>query len=152
MWYKVLTILFSVSWNLTGYVIQGTNYFNFLIVKPYNICDIRHQLFYFPYLETLQDMWYKVLTILFFLSWILTGYMIQGTNYFIFPILKPYRICETRHQLFYFPYHETLQDMWYKVLGILFSLSWNLVGYVIQSTIYFIFPILRTSRICDTRC
>jgi len=134
--------------NLTGYMIQGTSYFIFPILNPYRRYDTRYKLFYFPYPETLQDMWYTVLVVLLSLSWNLTGYVIQGTSYFIFPILNPYIICDTRYKLFYFPYSETLLDMWCKVLAILFSISWTLTSYVIHGTSYFIFPILKPYWIC----
>jgi hypothetical protein len=133
MWYKAITVLFSLSWNLTYYVIQGINYFIFPILKPSRICDTSYYLLEFPYLETFQDMWYQVLTISFSLSWHITGYMIQVLN-------------------IVFPYRETLQDMWYKVLTILFSPSWSLTGYVIQGTNYLIYPIMKPYRICDTMC
>ena len=63
--------------------------------------------------------------------------------------MNPYQICDTRHKLLYLQYHETLEDMWYKVLviylqypeplqdmwykvqSILFTISWNFTGYVI---------------------
>jgi hypothetical protein len=132
MWYQLLAISLSLSWNLTGCVIQVTCYFIYTILKPYRISDARYKLFYFPYPETLQDKWCKVLAILFSISWRLTGYVIQCTSHF-------------------FPYPENLQNMWYKVLVILFSLSWNLTGYMIKGTSYFIFHIPKTYGICDTR-
>ena len=97
-------------------MIQDTSYFIDNILKSYRICDTRYKLFYLQYHEPLQDMWYKVLVILFTISWNFTGYVIQGTSYFIYNIIKLYRICDTRYQLFYLQYHETLQDMWIYII------------------------------------
>ena len=75
------------------------NYVQLEMVYFYTIDDKSNVCKYnkYPDLETLQDIWYKVLAILFSLSWNLTGYAIQGTSYFIFPILEHYRICDTRY-------------------------------------------------------
>jgi hypothetical protein len=68
--------------------------------------------------EPLQYMWYKVPAILFTISWNLAWYVITGSSYFIYNVIKLYRICDTRYKLFNLQYHETLQDMWIYIVDL----------------------------------
>jgi hypothetical protein len=73
------------------------------------------------------------------------------TNKISIWIMNPYNICDTRYELFYFQYHEILQDMWYKVLASVFTISWKLTWYAITDASYLIYNVIKLYRICDTR-